>query len=292
MYIEQNNVSYEIIDISDNSNVRFNLLVENGSYTPNHWHRAIEIIYVLEGSYTICQNDKSYTLQADDCIIIDANVIHSVKSTQFGKYILLQIPLELIEDYLPNIQQLKFFYSEVDSLPSKKRHIKYIKRVLQKMLMVKTAKRNGFLLRFHQLLFKLIYILYANFSSKVYQSDIKIKKLEITRLNKILAYIMQNYAKNISLTEIAQVASLQPKYFCRFFKKYIGITFKEYQNELRLSYIYHDLLTTDNTVSAILEEHGFTNYKLFIRLFKNHFNDTPLNIRKKLSHTVQKNIAN
>ena len=283
MYVEQNNVKYEIIEISDKTKVRFNLFVENGSFTPNHWHRAIEIIYVLEGTYTICINDKSYLVQSNNCIVIDANVIHSVKSTQFGRYILLQIPLELIEDYLPNVYQLKFFFNEQDSTANKNRHIKYIKHILSKMLQIKKSQRDGFLLYFHQLLFKLIYILYANFCNKVYQSYINIKKREIARLNKILAYIMQNYNKNISLDEIAKVATLQPKYFCRFFKKYLGITFKEYQNELRLSYIYHDLLTTDNTVNDILEEHGFTNYKLFIRLFKNHFNDTPINIRKKLA---------
>lgn len=288
MYYEQNNVKYEVIDISDNTKVHFNLFIENGSYTPNHWHRAIEIIYVLEGIYTVVINGRLHLVPSDSCIIVNANVIHSVKSTQFGKYILLQIPLELIEGYLQNVYQLNFSFSENETTPAKKRNIKFIKRILRKMLMIKIAQKDGFLLNFHQLLFKLIYLLYTHFCEKVYQSDTEIKKREIIRLNKILAYIMQNYNKSISLDEISKIAMLQPKYFCRFFKKYVGITFKEYQNELRLSYIYSDLLTTDNTVNSILEEHGFTNYKLFIRLFKNHFNDTPMGIRKKLQTSLPK----
>lgn len=61
----------------------------------------------------------------------------------------------------------------------------------------------------------------------------------------------------------------------------MGITFLEYQNEYRLSFIYRDLITTKDPVHVILERHGFTNYKLFRRMFLEHFGDTPTKIRKQ-----------
>ena len=61
----------------------------------------------------------------------------------------------------------------------------------------------------------------------------------------------------------------------------MGITFLEYQNEVRLSYIYSDLLNTDELISHILEKYGFNNYKLFMRMFKMRFGNTPLKIRKE-----------
>lgn len=64
----------------------------------------------------------------------------------------------------------------------------------------------------------------------------------------------------------------------------MGTTFLEYQNELRLSHIYQDLIETDDPVNVILERHGFTNYKLFRRMFKETFGDTPTQIRKSKSH--------
>ena len=60
----------------------------------------------------------------------------------------------------------------------------------------------------------------------------------------------------------------------------MGITFLEYQNELRLSYIYQDIISTDDSIKDILERHGFTNYKLFRRTFFEHFEATPTEIRK------------
>ena len=41
----------------------------------------------------------------------------------------------------------------------------------------------------------------------------------------------------------------------------MGVTFLEYQNEYRLSFIYKDLINTKDPVHIILERHGFTNYK-------------------------------
>ena len=51
----------------------------------------------------------------------------------------------------------------------------------------------------------------------------------------------------------------------------MGVTFLEYQNEYRLSFIYKDLINTKAPVHVILERHGFTNYKLFRRMFQEHF---------------------
>ena len=65
----------------------------------------------------------------------------------------------------------------------------------------------------------------------------------------------------------------------------MGITFLEYQNELRLSHIYRDLLTTDDAIHLILERHGFTNYKLFRRMFFEHFEMTPTEVRKNRNAT-------
>ena len=61
----------------------------------------------------------------------------------------------------------------------------------------------------------------------------------------------------------------------------MGVTFLEYQNEIRLSHIYQDLITTTDTLQDILERHGFTNYKLFRRVFFDHFHATPSQVRKQ-----------
>ena len=125
-----------------------------------------------------------------------------------------------------------------------------------------------------------------NFSVKVFQSDLSRLKKDLDRLNLVLNYISENYKRPISLDEIAGVAYLQTGYFCRFFKKKMGVTFLEYQNEYRLSFIYKDLINTKDHVHVILERHGFNNYKLFRRMFQEHFGCTPTKVRENMRITV------
>lgn len=60
----------------------------------------------------------------------------------------------------------------------------------------------------------------------------------------------------------------------------MGVSYLQYLNEIRMSHIYKDLISTDLALKDILEMHGFTNYKLFRRLFNEEFHTTPGEYRK------------
>ena len=65
-------------------------------------------------------------------------------------------------------------------------------------------------------------------------------------------------------------------------KRQTGMTFQTYLNEVRLSKIYADIVQTDTPIYQILEKHGFTNYKVFRRMFAERFHDTPSHIRRNM----------
>ena len=154
------------------------------------------------------------------------------------------------------------------------------KDTLSKMQFLVDYEPDGAVLRFNSLLFEVLFQLYHNFSTPVIPSDLTRQNKNLEKLEPILNYISENYNKPISLEEISNIAMFEPKYFCRFFKKCMGTTFLEYQNEIRLSKIYSDIISTNDKISDILERHGFTNYKLFRHLFRSHFDATPSEIRK------------
>lgn len=278
---EQNGqMIYEIIDVPETTKVKFYTSVDSGSYVPNHWHPAVEIIYMLEGELTVCVESGVRLLRAGECILINPNVRHWTKCTSPNTAIVFQIPLEFIRIYIPEIDQLVFVLDEQTDHPVRRTKVEQFKETLNQMRIVNEIRPDGYLLRFNSLLFEILFQLYHNFSVKVFRAEQKQKTKERERLQEILDYIGKNYNRPISIEEIAGVACLQSGYFCRFFKKNMGSTFLEYQNELRLSYIYQDLINTGDPIHQILERHGFTNYKLFRRVFFEHFGDTPLHIRK------------
>ena len=279
--MKKKDMSYEIIDVSVSTNVKFYTSVDPGSYIPTHWHRAIEIIYMQEGALDVTVETENFTIHAGDCILINGNVLHSTKCTIPNKAIVLQIPLEFIAKYIPNLNQLIFYLDYRTKNSVKQTKLSMLKTTLEQLQIIDDIRPDGYILRFNSLIFELLFQLYHNFSVKVFQRDIGHQKKEMERLDPVLNYIAENYKRPISLNEIAEIACLQPGYFCRFFKKKMGVTFLEYQNEYRLSFIYKDLITTNDSVHKILERHGFTNYKLFRRIFLEQFGDTPTKIRKK-----------
>ena len=274
-------ISHEIIDVPVDTNVKFRTSTDPGSYIPMHWHRAVEIIYMQEGSLDVTVESESFTIQKEDCIVINGNVLHSTKCTSPNTAILLQIPLDFMEKYIPDLGQLIFLFDFRTKDQRQQTKQAMFKTILEQLQIINNVRPDGYLLRFNSLIFELLFQLYHNFAVKILQSNTSQKKKDMARLEPVLDYISEHYREPISLNEIAEVACLQTGYFCRFFKKKMGITFLEYQNEYRLSFIYRDLITTRDPVHVILERHGFTNYKLFRRIFLEHFGNTPTQIRKQ-----------
>lgn len=68
--------------------------------------------------------------------------------------------------------------------------------------------------------------------------------------------------------------------FLPYVQKCMGVTFLEYVNQVRINHIHEELLATEDSITDILEHNGFTNYKVFSRMFKAQFGMTPRELRK------------
>lgn len=275
---------YEIIPTPENTGVRFYTSYDSGSYVPKHWHDAVEIIYIQEGALTVISDNSVYELCAEECILINSAVVHSTKCTAFNKAIVFQIPTDFFKQYIPDFDYILFSLEIQKGKPVQQTKLTIFKETLVQMQIANDIRPKGYALRFNSLLFEIMYQLYHNFSFQVHQPHLKNKIKDMERLDIILKYTLQNYKRHISLDEIADLVYLQTGYFCRFFKKNMGVTFLEYQNELRLSYIYRDIIDTVDPIKEIIERHGFTNYKLFRRMFHEHFHATPIQIRNQKIH--------
>ena len=100
------------------------------------------------------------------------------------------------------------------------------------------------------------------------------------RIRTIITYVSEHFREPITLDYISGELGLGKEYFCRFFKKHMGMSFLQYVNEVRASHIYQDLETTDTPIAELLEKNGFTNQKLFNRVFKQIYGCTPSAVRK------------
>ena len=68
----------------------------------------------------------------------------------------------------------------------------------------------------------------------------------------------------------------------RIVKKQTGKTILEYGQSIYLDEAKQMLAETDKSISAIIEELGFSNRSHFYRLFKQAYGETPLDYRKRI----------
>ncbi len=94
-------------------------------------------------------------------------------------------------------------------------------------------------------------------------------------------YLHQNYDKNFELTILADKCNISEVYFRRLFKKLLGYSPNEYRIKLRLEKACDYLKFTTIPIQLIAENLGFTDSAYFTKVFKEKYNDTPLNFRRK-----------
>lgn len=273
--------NYEVIPIQEATHIRFYTSIDTGSYVPPHWHDAIEIVYLQEGDLTFTIEDKTQKLEVGQCILVNANVIHETRCIAPNRAIVFQIPVSFLEVCVPEIRQFVCTFNDPDQNPEQQEKIDAIKRILKEMQYLNDTKPTGGLLRFNSLLFEVMYLLRNYFVVQVFEARLDRNHQKLARLLPVISYTEKNYNQQISISKVAGIANLQEQYFCRFFKKVMGVTFLEYHNEVKLSHIYRDIIFTDDDISMILERHGFTNYGLFRKMFMKRFQNTPSQIRKQ-----------
>lgn len=104
--------------------------------------------------------------------------------------------------------------------------------------------------------------------------------VESRRVTKVKDYIAANYAKDITLPELAGIAGMSPSSFSRFFKMRTGKTLSNYVIDIRLGHAARELVDSTKNISEICYSCGFNNLSNFNRTFKAKRGSTPKEFRQ------------
>ncbi len=271
---------YESIYLPEYQQALIRSSYSTGDYTVSHWHDAIEILYIHQGDLKITIADQTYELREDTFLLINAKVIHSTRCIKENYALLIQIPQHLLKHYIPNIEQLNFLVPFLTTQSPEYYRILPFINILREMYDLELRQSTGYKLKLNSLLYDLLYLLCRDFCIELHPLNYLKHTKNLSILSDIMSYSEANHASDISLAEIAKIAGFQPKYFCRFFKNNMGCTYLFYLNQLRIQYIYEELRSTNTPIYQLLEKHGFTNYKLFRKMFYDRFHTTPRALRK------------
>lgn len=261
--------------IKDNS---YQISLLNIEYYSHHIHLGIEILLVIKGEIEVTVNQHSCHLAENDLLLINANDIRSIKGNKENVVLSLQIPLDLIEPYYPNIHECYFNCNSPKEDNGLYLLFDQIRQLIAKILIAYYQKQDGSEIEVYGLIYQLVTLLIRNFKTTHLGSH-QFTDMKDDRIREILAFIEKNYRKPISLEEIAKQRYLSLYYLSRYFKQEVGISFSQYVKNVRLKSAVYELLYTGHNITQISLNNGFPNVKAFNKAFKEIYQQTPTEYR-------------
>ncbi|MBX3253063.1 MAG: AraC family transcriptional regulator [Chitinophagaceae bacterium] len=265
---------------------RFN---EKAFSAPYHFHPELELTLILkgEGKRYVGNNMSQYT--AGDLVLLGADLPHCWKSEN------------LVKGKISNASSVVLQFRE-DCLGAgffKNKEMIVIHRLLQKsthgiqFLNRSATAVAGKLLELDKephpfkkmILF--LEVLHMLAGSKEFLLLNKEKETTVasstdqSRINDIMAYIVEHFKKQITLDKAAAIAGMTPTAFCKYFKRVTRKTFIETVLEYRINYAMQQLVNTDHSISHISFESGFGDVSHFYKTFRTKQKLSPLHYRKK-----------
>ncbi|WAC15018.1 AraC family transcriptional regulator [Dyadobacter pollutisoli] len=256
---------------------------------PWHFHPEIEIMLLTSGSGTRFVGDSIEAFQANELVMVGANLAHVWKSGEghFGQkntqlagamyivvketeldHILLYEEMRPVRELFLRAQRGIQFGYEIT------------KRVGEMILEAYQQSGPDQLVSFLNVLKELAetsdyrYLCSAHYRQKVDHHD-------MAKLDSVLDYLIMNYKNEVRLEEVADIANMSLTAFCRYFKERAHKTVIQFLNEIRIEQAQKMLLETQYNVDKISLECGFKNITNFYQQFQKIVGTTPLNFRKQ-----------
>ena len=247
-----------------------------------HFHNFYEIMYIIEGEYTILVNNTNYVLNSGDFILIDINQLHHYRYTEKKHENTKRILMWISKKYLNQLSgpdyELNQCFSN-DFTPAWRfppHHREQLHEYLMHLLYLsgKSYKNNSE----HKLMQNAYSTLFFVHLNKLCQRKEFSFSTENTFNNSIIRtiseYINQHIDEPITLDTLAAQVHLSKYHFARVFKETTGMTVHDFVTQKRLIFACEKIWSGE-PLKSIYRACGFNDYSSFFRNFKSFYGISP-----------------
>ena len=250
-------------------------------YTPRHWHKALELLMFIKGKVTCNFENASLQFKAGDMYILNSHEVHETKCTRNAVYLVVHIDPTRMCHYVPTFDQLSFSLifdpeDQVKAMAYEQLRI----HLLEILRQTREEEDGAWMLERQARLFAVAALLVKHFSQPLAVEQTRLQRSDMTRLEPVLGYVQLHHEQEISLEDAANTMGLNKEYFCRLFKKNMGVSFLQYVYQVRANAVCRELETTDDPIGQIAERHGFRDPKMLNHYFREIYGCTPSEKRK------------
>ena len=223
---------------------------------PWHWHHAVELFYIKSGRVEYTTPNGKWIFPAGTGGFVNSNVLHSsrVSSTKDGS------GLEMI------------CLSPEDPGQA---------ALLQKIQAGFELEEGswGYEITLRQLLTEVWLGLLELACAET--EDIHKNKDTAEKMKAMMSYIQDHYTEMIAVDCLAREAHISKRVCFRLFQENLHMSPLEYMREYRLRKACMELIETEKSITEIASDCGFGSSSYFGKLFREHFNCSPVRYRGK-----------
>ena len=187
-----------------------------------HFHKTVEILYVLEGEVFTTVGDEEFVAKKDEIIFVHNYSIHSfMPKTDYKKYVLIVTP-----NYETDIDKLL----KTSTIPphlcdtefNRRELLPIFERLYNENQSMSALIKKGYI-------DVIVGMLFGNYPSL----PVKMQD-NIEFMVDILHFIDEHYSEPLTLDSIASTFGYNKYYFSRLFNRYIGESLSNYINVVRI----------------------------------------------------------
>ncbi|MBN2167031.1 MAG: AraC family transcriptional regulator [Marinilabiliaceae bacterium] len=256
---------------------------------PWHYHKEIEIVYVIKSYGNRYVGDSVELFSDGDLVLLGSNLPHYWKNhNDFYKgdptLEVNAIVIQFSGDIFKN-SNLPEFKNIIKLIDRSERGIQLLGSTRAKIgsMLFDILKLDG-INRYVKLIETLNIIAHSRHYRFLGSPDTRhsLPKGIDSRLEKILSFINNNFTETHSLDYFGKLIGMNKSAFCRYFKTKTGKTIIEYIHDMRIGYACKLLTDNSMTTSEIAFECGFNNISNFNRVFKRKVKITPTTYQLKI----------
>lgn len=255
-----------------------------------HYHSQFELIYISKSDGIRFVGDSVSPFLPGDLVLVGPYLPHlwlNNASFQLESQVkkVNTIVIKFTEDFMGEGTFKNSEFSEIGKMLEKSKYGIHFGESISKKMHNELIVINS--LSPAEKSIKLIDILYrlslTNEQVVLSSTDMRQYSTENSeRIDTVLKYISDNYASNINLNNIAEVACMTTNSFCRFFKRATNKSFTQFLNEVRIKNASRMLIQEKYNVSEVCYVVGYNSITNFNKQFKQIMGTSPKNYREKI----------
>ena len=250
------------------------------AYTPPHWHKAVELLLFVKGKVTCNFENSTLHAKPGDLYIINSHEVRATRVSRNAVYLCVHILPSQMCKFVPNFDQLSFSFAFDPEDQVKAIAYEQLRIHMQEIFRQTEETQVAYKLEQQARLYALTALLVKHFSQPLAMEETTLRRSDMTRLEPVLEYIQLHHAQELPLEDAANAMGLNKEYFCRLFKKNMGVSYLQYVYQVRTTAFCRELETSDDPIGEIAERHGFRDPKMLNQYFREIYGCTPSEKRK------------